>query len=74
LYEFLTKTANLPVPRNEVAIHVNAFALIRRGYHIEDMTAEEYQQLLQLMEDADSADREDMALYEYGGHRNLYDY
>lgn len=74
LYEFLTKTAKLPVPRNELAIHVNAFTLIRRGYNIEDITAEEYRQLLQLMAEVDPTDREDMELYEYGGHRNLYTY
>lgn len=74
LYDFLTKTAQLPVPRNELAIHFNAFALIRRGYNIEEITAEEYQQLVQFMAEVDPADREDMALYEFGGHRNLYNY
>lgn len=43
LYDFLTKVAQLTVPRNEFALHFNAFALLRRGYAIEEITAAEYE-------------------------------
>jgi len=59
---------------NEQALHFNAFALIRRGYKIEEITDEEYQHLLRLMDQVDPAEIDDLALYEYGGHRNLYNY
>ncbi len=59
---------------NESAIHFNAFALIRRGYKVEEITAEEYNKLLQLMANAQQADIEDLDLYEVGEHRNLYTY
>ena len=74
LYDFLTNTAKLQVPMNEPAIHFNAFTLIRRGYKIEEVTAEEYHQLLALMADVDRAEIADMNLAEYGGHRALYEY
>ena len=74
LYDFLTHTAQLPVPMHEAALHFNAFALIRRGYQIEEIRSEEYQQLLQLMAEVDPADIEDLDLDEFGGHRNLYNY
>jgi hypothetical protein len=74
LYDFLTNTAKLQVPKNEFAIHFNAFALIRRGYKIEEITSEEYEQLFTLMDDLDQADLEDMELNDFGGHRNLYNY
>jgi hypothetical protein len=74
LYDFLTNTAKLQVPKNEFALHFNAFALIRRGSKIEEITDEEYNQLLQLLAEVDQADIADMALAEFGGHRNLYSY
>lgn len=74
LYNFLTNTANIQVPMNEAAIHFNAFALIRRGYRVEDITLDEYHDLLQLMKDIDQAHIDDMDLYETGGHRDLYTY
>ncbi len=74
LYGFLTNTAKLQVPMNQFAVHFNAFALIRRGYKIEEITYEEYNQLLQLMDALNPADIEDMELHEFGGHRNLYNY
>jgi hypothetical protein len=74
LYDFLTNKAKLQIPMNESAIHFNAFALIRRGYKTEEITSEEYTQLLQLVDEADQAVLEDMELYEFGGHRNLYNF
>jgi hypothetical protein len=74
LHDFLTRTAKLQLPLNEITLHFNAFALIRRGYKIEEITSEEYEQLLQLMADVDPADLADLELYEVGGHRNLYTY
>jgi len=74
LYDFLTEVAQLSVPKNELALHFNAFVLIRRGYVIEEITPEEYEQLSKLMIDVDPADIEDMALYDFGGHRELYNF
>lgn len=74
LYDFLTNVAQLSVPMNEAALHFNAFALIRRGYKIEEITEEEYEQLSQLMINADQTDIEDMSLYDFGGHRDLYNF
>ncbi len=74
LHHFLTSIAKLHVPLNEFAIHFNAFALIRRGYQIEDITTEEYDQLLDLMDGIEQAHIDDMALYEFGGHRDLYNF
>jgi len=59
---------------NESAIHFNAFVLIRRGYQIEEITVEEYNQLLRLRDGVAEAHIDDMALYEFGGHRDLYNY
>lgn len=74
LHHFLANIAKLHVPLNEFAIHFNAFALIRRGYQIEEITAEEYHQLLYLMDGLEQAHSYDMALYKFGGHRDLYDF
>jgi len=74
LHHFLTNIAKLYVPLNEFAIHFNAFALIRRGYQIEEITAEEYDQLLRLIDGVEEAHIDDMVLYEFGGHRDLYNY
>ena len=74
LYDFLTNVAHLSVPMKEEAIHFNAFALIRRGYKIEEITDEEYEQLLELMATADQANIDDMSLYDFGRHRDLYNF
>ncbi|MEM7029765.1 MAG: hypothetical protein AAF629_09380 [Chloroflexota bacterium] len=74
LFDFLTNIADISVPLNEAAIHFNAFALIRRGYKVEDITSEEYQHLLRLMTDADQTHIDDMDLYVSGSHRDLYTY
>lgn len=72
LSDLLTNIAQLSVPMNEAALHLNAFTLIRRGYAIEEITAAEYAQLVDLMAHTDQADIDDMALYETGPHRDLY--
>lgn len=41
---------------------------------MEDITPNEYRDLLQLMTDADPAPIDDMDLYEFGNHRDLYIY
>lgn len=74
LHHFLTNIAKLSVPLNEFAVHFNAFALIRRGYQIEEITEEEYNQLLSLINGIEEAHIDDMALYEFGGHRDLYNF
>ncbi|MDM8520035.1 hypothetical protein QUF64_08310 [Anaerolineales bacterium HSG6] len=74
LHHFLINIAKLHVPLNECTIHFNAFSLIRRGYHIEEITANEYGQLLLMMDGVQEAHSDDMALYEFGGHRDLYNY
>lgn len=74
LHHFLINIAKLPVPLNEFALHFNAFALLRRGYQIEEVTEEEYNQLLRLMDGVEEAHIDDMALYEFGGHRELYNF
>ena len=72
LYDFLTTIAQLPVQANEYALHFNAFALIRRGYKIEEITTREYEQLSALMMEVSQADIDDMELDDFGGHRALY--
>jgi len=57
---------------NEAALHFNAFALIRRGYKVEEITAEEYEQLSTLLADVEQADIDDIELNDFGGHRDLY--
>ena len=74
LHHFLTNIAKLHVPSNEPTIHFNAFSLLRRGYHIEEITTEEYEQLLLMMDGVQEAHNDDMVLYEFGGHRDLYNY
>jgi hypothetical protein len=74
LYRFLTDIAGLKLPFNEAAIHFNAFALIRRGYRVETITAEEYKQLCRLMEGLEQPSIDDLDLYDTGGHRKLYNY
>lgn len=74
LYRFLTEIAGLELPCNEASIHFNAFALIRRGYQVETITTEEYQQLCQLMQGLEQPGIDDSDLYSTGGHRELYNY
>lgn len=74
LHRFLTDVAGLKLPLNEAAIHFNAFALIRRGYRVETITTDEYQQLRRLMEGLEQPGLDDLDLYEVGGHRKLYTY
>ncbi len=74
LYNFLTDVAQLSVPMNEAALHFNAFALIRRGYEIEEIMPEDYEQLAKLTANTDPADIEDMVLHDFGGHRDLYNF
>ncbi len=49
LHQFLSTVAHLDLPLNEVAIHFNTFALIRRGYKVESITPAEYERLRNLM-------------------------
>ena len=74
LYHFLTEVAELNLPCNEATIHFNAFALIRRGYRVETLTATEYRQLGRLMENLEQPTIDDLDLYDTGGHRELYTY
>ena len=74
LHRFLKEVAGLEVSKNEAAIHFNAFALIRRGYQVEDITLEEYERLLKLMDGLEKPHLDDMELYDTGGHRDLYTY
>ncbi len=74
LYHFLTQIAGLELPLNEAAIHFNAFALIRRGYRVEFITLEEYEQLQHLMAGLAQPAIDDVDLHDTGGHRTLYDY
>jgi hypothetical protein len=74
LHHFLTDVAGLELPLDEVSIHFNAFNLLRRGYKIESISQEEYEQLLRLMVNLEEPDIDDLELYETGGHRVLYNY
>jgi hypothetical protein len=74
LYDFLTEMAGVTLPCAEAAIHYNAFVLIRRGYQVETITPDEYDQLRHLMVDLEVPDPDDFDLYETGGHRALYNY
>lgn len=74
LYDFLTQVARLNVPMNEAALHFNAFVLLRRGYKPEEITSDEYERLAQLMSESKPADVDDLVLYDFGGHRALYDF
>ena len=74
LYDFLTNVAKLPVPPTEIALHFNAFTLIRRGYNVEEITAAEYEHLSALLAEVAPAEIDDLELHEVGGHRALYHY
>jgi hypothetical protein len=74
LHRFLTEAAGLALPMDEASIHFNAFALIRRGYKVEPITKQEYEQLRQLMVGLEKPEAEDPDLHDAGGHRALYNY
>jgi len=74
LHRFLTEVAGLDLPWDELAIHFNAFGLIRRGYRVETITPAEYEHLRQLLAGLEEPALDDMELYDTGGHRALYDY
>lgn len=74
LYHFLVTVAGLELPLETASIHFNAFTLLRRGYKVEEITEREYKDLVRLMADLEQPDKNDMALYETGGHRDLYTY
>ncbi|MCB0211613.1 MAG: hypothetical protein KDJ52_19910 [Anaerolineae bacterium] len=74
LHRFLTEVAGLELALDEAAVHFNAFALIRRGYQVEAITLEEYEQLRRLTDGLEQPDSDDFDLYDTGGHRALYDY
>ncbi len=74
LYNFLVVVAGLKLPMDTDSIHFNAFALLRRGYKVEDITEAEYLTLIRLMDGLEQPDKNDMDLYATGGHRDLYNY
>jgi hypothetical protein len=74
LYDFLNADAGLDLPETEDAVHLNAFLLLRRGYHVESIMTSEYQQLVGLLEYAAPADLDDMTLHDFGSHRDLFTY
>ncbi len=74
LHRFLTTVAGLDLPLDEQAIHFNAFVLIRRGYQVETITPQEYDDLVRLLDGLAEPAGDDMDLYETGGHRALYEY
>lgn len=74
LHRFLTEIAGLDLPMSEPAIHYNAFALIRRGYKVEQITLTEYEALNRLLEGLEEPDMDDLDLHPTGGHRDLYTY
>jgi hypothetical protein len=76
LYDFLVKVAGLTLrlPRSQAAIHFNAFTLLRRGYAVEEITETEYKDLVRLMSGLEQPVKTDMDLYDFGGHRDLYNY
>ena len=74
LHAFLVEVAGLSIPETQVAVHVNAFVLIRRGYQVEEITETEYARLLTLLEGTEKADLDDMDLHDSGNHRALYQY
>ncbi len=41
---------------------------------VEEITAQEYDKLVQLMDGLEHPHADDLELYEFGGHRDLYDY
>ena len=74
LYKFLVAVAGLELPATTASIHFNAFTLLRRGYKVEEITETEYKELIRLMDGLEQPDKNDMALYDTGGHRDLYNY
>jgi hypothetical protein len=74
LYNFLVAVARLRLPMNADSIHFNAFVLLRRGYKVEEITEAEYLTLIRLMDGLEQPDKNDMELYDTGGHRELYNY
>lgn len=74
LYNFLVTVAKLKLPMDTAYIHFNAFALLRRGYKVEDITEAESLALVRLMAGLEQPDKNDMDLYDTGGHRDLYNY
>lgn len=74
LHAFLVEAAGLPIPESQLAVHLNAFFLIRRGYQLEEITESEYEHLLKLLAGTDKADLDDMELHDFGNHRALYQY
>ena len=56
------------------SIHFNAFTLLRRGYKVEEIAEMEYKALTRLMAGLEQPDKNDLDLYETGGHRDLYTY
>ena len=74
LYDFLVRVAGLELPRSQAAIHANAFTLLRRGYKVEEINKTEYQNLVRLLDGLEQPAKTDMELYDFGGHRDLYNY
>jgi len=74
LHSFLVAIAGLELPMEAASIHFNAFTLLRRGYKVEDITETEYKNLIRLMAGLEQPDKNDMELYDSGGHRDLYTY
>lgn len=74
LHHFLVKVVKVYLPKDYEVVHFNGFVLIRRGYKIEEITSQEYTDLLLLLADTAPADLDDLDLYETGQHRALYNY
>jgi hypothetical protein len=74
MHHFLNEVAQVTVPFDPVAIHFNAFVLIRRGYAIEEISRQEYESLKRLMDGIEQPDEEDVTLHESGSHRALYEF
>jgi len=74
LHHFLVDIGGLQLPANERAIHFNAFAMLRRGYQVEEITEYELETLERLMDELYQPSIDDMDLHPAGRHRALYDY
>ncbi len=74
LHHFLMATCGLNIPQNPAAIHSNAFTMLRRGYKVEEITAQEYIDLVRLLDGLEQPAKTDLELYDFGGHRDLYNY
>ena len=74
LHDFLLDAAGIKVPAAQDAVHYNAFVLLRRGYRNEELTENEFLALSTLMNGTEPADPDDMELYDFGNHRQLYEY